>query len=406
MTQVAATSKDDEHWYRVGDMPPPFRVHVRLQWAGRMFVGVRLRMNDGAIRWAAVKGVAYLPVENMYRQELDAGPDFWQPLYPDKWQGLLPEPVKSATPKPQFDAAAAAREMEGERDAARSSKSLKSRETQRFPVKQGLPFWWNPDEIRYQTAPNITLRQAEARVMRALTWSRAGAALKSRFPGSSLTIDAVQAAVETAEGAMGADPVPRLWPLPADQEDFDVAMGWFAALNPVELRAGTGSFDDFTQEQTVMLWRALPIQLNFAEIGYELAGLHGIKSRARRKNAAISRQVVEGLYLSAIDKCFRAANGLRVHLDIDVVDQMAALRERNRAARLTASGDGNRWRPMTSAPTDGRWIDGTTAEAGEAEAVKVRWLCRFDQRHGREVCSWHCSKGHGFWQIKRWREVG
>ena len=347
---VASTTLGHGPWYRVSEVPPPFVIHVRLQCEGRVFVGARgLDPRSGETVWIEIKKRERVPVF-----DLDFTYALWQPLAPDKWQGQLGTPITDIQSAPSWDgleqkvwsetmrftavdeatAADLAREMEADRETARvqggsthGSRGM-TRETQ----------WWRDiTRIRYEAPPQIARQDAEARVLRAVAQSEARAAPNMARDASralaTLVRDMDDKARAALDGQRVPDPVPRFDPLPRDHDDFPVAMGWFAKLNPVELRRQGTPLGTLCPEQIVIVLRSLPIPLDFVEIGYELAGMgSGIRSLVGRKGQRkpVSRQAVRERYERAIDMCHRAANGLKVHPQLEPADQIAALRERNR----------------------------------------------------------------------------
>ena len=144
--------------------------------------------------------------------------------------------------------------------------------------------------------------------------------------------DALAEAIDEAERARnpevaGSEWRPAFKPTPADQSDFDVAMAWWTALNPPELWHNSREAWAINMQQKVLLWRSIPLPMSFAEIA--------VKHR-------MTRQRVNFLYHDGLEKCFRAANGLRVHRHVIVRDRLADVREGNRAAKRLRTDDGPR----------------------------------------------------------------
>lgn len=351
--QVASTTFGNGPWYRVSEVPPPYVIHVRIQCEGRVFIGARgLDPRSGGTVWIEVKRRERVPVFH-----LDFTYALWQPLAPEKWQGQLGTPITDIQSSPAWDgieqkvwsetmrfqavedatAEELAREMEADRETARvqgsstASFARLTRETQ----------WWRDiTRIRYEAPPRIARQDAEARVLRAVAQSEARAAPNMARGASQALASLVQQMDNKARGALDSNPVPnpvpRFDPLPRDHEDFPVAMGWFTALNPVELRERGTPLGTLCPEQIVIAMRSLPVPLSFTEIGYELAGMgSGIRSLVGRKGQRkpVPRQDVRARYERAINMCHRAANGEQVHAQLKPADQIAALRERNRLYR-------------------------------------------------------------------------
>ncbi len=332
-------------WYKTEDMPPPYTVNVRVMWDGREFVARRGRHpQTGKDVWAAVKAGGQLEVIGEIGGSFE--PSLWQPLFPDKWAGVLPEPVTLAetgrmvAEKTRFlavDEATSeelAMEMERDREAARVQANPHA-----FPVKRHVSqFWRDITQIRYEPPGSVTKRNCEGRVLRAVSFCGG-----NKFGGikRALSADAWSAIADAhakwleafealRKSAIAAGrPVP-VWdtdetrnfmrPLPEDLKDFDFAMGLFTALNPVEFWKDGRKAWAFNRAQKVVFARSLPKPPTFAD----LAGEYNIGDRS----AAAGEQ----LYDRAINQCVAAANGKRIHAK-PVVDQIAALKERNRAYR-------------------------------------------------------------------------
>ncbi len=338
---AAPTFRPDDPWYRVSDMPPPLTVRVRVQWDGRMFVAARgAEPRSGKVVWVEVTR------HGMHRVTLPGEPELWQPLYPAKWQGRLPEPVTLATAGRMWSSSMSfqavedatseelARDMERDREMARNGTGGSTRF---HPMEPGVLWWRDITTIKYQQAPDITLKHCEGRVMRALAFAGVQGPTwhgKGRVKTLAETLAALAKAREMA-GSDDSSPVPRFQQLPADRDDFDVAMSWFTALNPVELRPARAAPDYLTIEQVVMCWRALSIPLSFAEIGVEVAKL---PRSDVRDGGWRGHQRAQQVFVAAVEKCWRAANGLRVHKQLKVKDQIADLREGNRAHKRRAVG--------------------------------------------------------------------
>ena len=319
----------DAPWYRYSDLPPPYTVMTRWQMAGRIFVGIRKRGERGKDLFCdAVTGQVV---------SIEGYPELWQPLKPEAWSAPLPAPVVASsagimtTERMKFGAVEAAssaelaREMERDRAHANSS-----RKTDGFHGKPEQPEarWWRDiSNIKYEPKGEVSQRMAEARVMRALAWCGAG---KPMTVGGSPMTSLVREIGEEAARALAEieqitppDVAPRFRPLPLDHKDFDVAMGWFVALNPPELWNSRRLPWGLSRLQRVILWRSLATPLSFAEIAHECRWM--------------DYQRAQQAYADGIDKVWRAANGKRVHKQLKVRDQIAALRERNRASKRRAA---------------------------------------------------------------------
>lgn len=330
---------DRSRWYRVRDTPhPPLRVHIRLQVEGRTFIGSRERdPRTGNIIWIEHKRGQMVLVH-----QLDFAWALWQPTHPDKWQGLLPEPVATFedgrlySEKSRFGAVddATSEELAAEmhRDRMMARDAVQP-EAERLHRTLEYQWWLDRYAVRYDEAPNITIRDCEARVMRALAWCGGeGVHIKSTTP--AMVLATVAEVVTGGDIPLASDPLPRFQPADCDVSDFDRAMAWFVALNPVELRPKGYKPFTFNTDQRVLLRRASLAPRSFAEIGAELAGIgKGLSVKRRDWRKPIQPDAVRKRFVAAIEKCWRAANGHRVHRQREVQDQMSALRERNRKYR-------------------------------------------------------------------------
>lgn len=303
---------DRAPWYRWADMPPPFTVQTRWQWAGRIFVGIR-----GFNKKTGLEMLAEVLDDGRRRIVTGRGdtplPHLWQPLHPHLWRAPLPDPVVlstdgiMATTIQRFSAVDAASGID---------RGMVSHETHK-------PSWHDHLKVRYEPKGSVTLAMAEARTMRAMACCGAGRGWQPRQTLTSdvLAVSANLMQLATAEIESGdVDAIPaRFQPVPADYQDFEIAMGWVAALNPPEFWSKRRRAWSLSKTQRVLLWRSLPAPLSFAAIGDEL-GWSG-------------HQRAQQVYAEGVEKVWRAANGLRMHKQLEPVDQIAALRERNRASK-------------------------------------------------------------------------
>lgn len=318
-----------ETWYPVTSDCPRVGIPVLVQWAGRQF---------RAARWP-IKGsndVAWVSIINGERQWLPPAkeaarwgdePDAWRPENPEQWRAPLPAPLIAVVPRmwssrQSFqavdDASSAdlAREMEQARESARASTDIE------FESEEFATQWWrDATQITYSSPGQVSKREAEGRIMRALSWCGAGAGLTlhARTPQTILS------AIADFMDGMDEPSLTRFRPLNQDHDDFDVAMAWFSKLYPPDFRGRHHRAWSFNRVQKVLLWRARPVPVSFVKIA---------------KRFGISKQAAIGLYsgtpkqAGAIDRVWRAANDLPVYPQTPVVDHMAALRERNRRARV------------------------------------------------------------------------
>lgn len=246
-------------------------------------------------------------------------PDAWQPI--GAWADPLPDPLPTREVKDElrmvrigkvdFDAVAAAAEMERDREEARNRKD-------EYREAVSLPWWRDGSRIKYERRGEVTREMAEGRVMRAVSWCGAGQDLSrgtlamSQFLAETAAMTMAQA---EAEQELLARRAVRFEPLTQDHDDFLTAMAWFTKLNGSR---GMNIMKPWrlSRNQEVLLWRALAVPLSFADIGKRL----GVRwDRAR------------DIYAAAIDRIHQIANA-PARIDWLIAD----LRQRNRAARRTA----------------------------------------------------------------------
>ncbi|HRH14615.1 MAG TPA: hypothetical protein PK225_09675 [Azonexus sp.] len=315
MTRTPATP-----WYRVSDMPPPLGVRVRVMWGSRIFEAARVRHPvSKKLVWLTHDrnlGAVFLPLASALVRETDGAtpwqgwhglsgsePQCYQPLNPALWAVALPEPINGATVSEVSEALPGGGETGSVAD---------------FGGDDADTWWLDPLAIVYQPHGRVTMRMALGRVMRAVSWCGAGG-------GTTLICRTTAQALDMA---LASDPEmrapSRFVPLPQDISDFDTALGWFVQLNPPETWRGGRSAWSFNRRQRVVLWRARRVPLSFADIADRLNAAGG-----RRIGRERARQVYE----SAIETCWRAANGLKVGTHPTPAERMAAIRSIARASR-------------------------------------------------------------------------
>jgi hypothetical protein len=252
-------------------------------------------------------------------------PDAWQPIS-SQWPEPLPEPLGRplmsqkrrmvSIGKVAFDAAAAAEEMERERQEARNRL-----DDDELLGDRPCDWWRNPSRILYEPRRNVSRDMAEGRLMRAVSWCGAGGMTHREFETyMRLSSPALQAVIATVYDSMAVDDrtMPRFVPLPQDRADFLEAMRWFTALGEIGPRAY--AFDQsneplwrLSRPQCVIVWRAGPGPMSYAEIGRQLG---------------VSHTTAQNLHNRAIEATWKASNTPeRVEAPLE------ALRERNRLHR-------------------------------------------------------------------------
>lgn len=326
-----------ETWYPPTSDIPGLGIRVLVQWAGRQFAACRYYDKDvGQIRWATFeKGQRVnLPPKG---QEADFGyePQAWRPEKPDLWKADLPEPLTSCEPRmwssrtkfqavEEASAEELAREMEADRaDAQRGCFAAENGAAAARAQMRDRQWWRDGTLISYSQPGSISKQEAEGRMMRALAWCGAGSGLtlRERTPLTILAaISDFMDGMEDERASMKFDPLPQ------DAQDFEVAMGWFVRLYPLEMRGKHAESWDFSTTQKVLLWRSRAVPLSFDQIGRLLA-----------ISESAARQRVYGgpRYVGALERVWRAANGWKVWDHLTVADQVVELRKRNRLARIS-----------------------------------------------------------------------
>lgn len=318
-------------YYKTEDMPPPYTVDVWVVWSGREFKA-RRGCDPKTKRdvWAEVKSTGLQVIKSIDDQ---FAPWLWRPQFPEKWVGQLPEPVtrsKSGIMKAETmrfqavdDATSEelARDMERDREAARVAGVSSN-----FHVKQPLPWWYIVNNIKHEGLGDVTKRNCEGRLMRALTFCGAkngfGIALIPTAKAMAELAKAMEIALAAGVNLDSDDESSlRLRALPVDIEDFPTAMAWYCQLSPPEFWKEKRKAWALNRPQKVLLARSLASPPSYSDIAHE----YNIGTGDEAKK----------MYDRAISQCLAAANGKRVH-DVPVVDQVAALQERNRAYRRTA----------------------------------------------------------------------
>ncbi len=290
-----------EKWYDSKTDLPPLKAAVRVNWSGHVFIAMRVvHPKRARVEWATVVDgeLVYLP-RKKDRRKWDAQPGAWQPKDAAQWPYDLPEPIYRPDRPPAPEAPS---QPEIDRLEARDPKSA---------------FWWrDAAQVTYSPAGLITAREAEARVKRAILTD---GLRKEKF--ARMTQHAWPAELlEVAEAIDNPDrPLPaRFEPTPADIDDSLVAMAWFAALDPPEMRH-MPIRPNFVILQSVLILRAVEPPYTWEQTGREIGRSH---TRAQQ------------LHAEAVERITKAANGGFAYDHIRT-DHIAELRKRNREAART-----------------------------------------------------------------------
>ena len=351
-------------WYKpsLAENTPPLRARVRVCWGGRYFVAWRdTNPKTRARCWAVEIGdgvVDYWPMKRWPRslEHLPDEPELFQPRDPENWPYPLPAPEATVEPR-MHSARGSGRFLSGASDAhsasARGSgryagmsaqaaqsdavraaieaetgitlEGLARERAEQESEADGRPSrWWrDATQVVYAPAGHVSRDQAEARVLRAILTD----GMRPYKLNSALSRAWPQELIEWAEAqkALAEDPKAdlreRFVPSPDDVSDSLIAMKWFAALDPPQLRPD-GEYtisENFTRDQVLLILRALEPPYTWRQIGrHELVG-------------PVSHTQARKFYREALERIWRAANGFKVFEHVSVRDELGALRERNRA---------------------------------------------------------------------------
>lgn len=328
------------HWYPIGSMRRlNTRVRVRWGWV-EPFEAVLVEARPR--RWATIRDgvIEYLPPkqQRVWRDQAEGemaevsdawldrrgwGPEpaAWQPL--GNWPDPLPDPLPSlpavASPLPrmgniskaEFDAVAAAEEMEADRVAARNA-----------PREERIAratWWLDPARIIYAPPGHVTREMAEGRILRALLWCGHGQDLsRDTIPMSRFLAEMASMTLSEALAADESWAVDRalLQPLKQDHGDFLEAMRWFCAVPLIRGERPKPGRWRLNRMQQVLLWHASarPTHLR------SMAGM------AKQTATTIARD-----YARAIDIVHTIANAPEAPSA-----SLLALRARNRKAKTHA----------------------------------------------------------------------
>lgn len=313
----------DWYWYGLDHLPAG-TVRVRVRWDCYVVEAVATTDKKGRRHWHELRGRELVPLRPL--------PQAWQPLTADwKWpNNQEPEPLPvsvigsvSSIGGASFDAAAAAEEMERDREEARHRLDAS-------PAEDGGQWWRDVARIVYEPMGNVSREHGEARIMRALIFEQSIRVGLAPIRTNAATMVAIKmclpADVEPCARCDGTGLGPRgkhcqkckgygvvqsapyaVWipPLtlqPEDDRDFDVVMGWFVEVLPSR------------REMLVLRARMLSPPATWRQIGDEIG-----------RTSARARQI----YSAVIDELVGAANRQPRRAKA----RLAELKERNREAK-------------------------------------------------------------------------
>jgi len=326
------------HWYPIHSMRR-LRHRVRVRW-GWVEPFEAVLMEAKPRRWATVRDgvVEWLPprqqrtwrdkpngevaeVSDQWLQRRGWGPEptAWQPI--GAWPDQLPDPlptVAAIATEPRmvsigtvaFDAAAAAAEMEADRESARNRP--------RDERIARATWWLDPARIVYAPSGHVTREMAEGRLMRALLWCGYGQDLsRDTMPMSRFLAEMASQTLSEALAADEAWAIERpVQPLKQDHGDFLEAMRWFCGVPLVRGERPAADRWRLNRMQQVLYWHASARPMH----------LRSMAGMANMSATAIARDYARG-----IDTIHKIANAPQ-----RTSEAVAALRERNRRAKRDA----------------------------------------------------------------------
>jgi len=283
-------------WYDLDHLPAG-TVRVRVRWDCYVVEAVATTDKKGRRHWHELRGRELVPLRPL--------PQAWHPLTADwKWpnnQDPEPMPVSvigsvSSIGGASFDAAAAAEEMERDREEARSRSDAS-------PAEDGGQWWRDVARIVYEPMGNVSREYGEARIMRALIIERSIRMDLARYRTNAAVLAALKLSLaDVLAEAPSVDWVPPVTPMPEDWRDFETVMGWLVEVLPSR------------REMLVLRARMLSPPATWRQIGDEIG-----------RTSARARQI----YSAAIDELVGAANRQPRRAKA----RLAELKERNREAK-------------------------------------------------------------------------
>lgn len=322
----------DDPWYAIAAMTRT-NTPVRVRWAWWTGTAVLLSTRPGALpRWvqpvAAGGGNRFLALPSSLQRvwrNSHAGdeatvtalwlaergwgehPDMWQPI--GDWRGPLPEPLTVLPDAPRMvtlgrttysaleDAEAAAEDQEN-REAARARPKSE-------PRTETLP-WWRTAAVTYSTAGQISERETEVRVMRAL-YFLSGPELPVRYRSNAAVLADMMVSRDWGKSDFSSPHVPRMLLTTSDTPDrLLAAMRWACELALVWPTGG--------RAVNILIRRARNEPETFDDIGARL-------------KPAIPRQAAQQTYARAIVALTKIANAGTPTVDA----RLSALKDRDRA---------------------------------------------------------------------------
>lgn len=288
---MTRANRDPGLWYPISSMRRA-NVAVEVQWSWWVGSAALIRQKNGSLVWCTSRNGEIVPLPE--DKSWPPTPYCWRPVEGSAWPDLLPEPLQFLS-RPGIETGAEGRV---------------SIEVSPLPeTERRARDWWHADRPALRLS---TQREAvEYRLLRAL------AQIEPLMPPGLATLPVVTMMLTDAQREAERDRMssswPRFKPLPADVDDFVIAMGWFARLNPPERWHKRRASWSLSEPQRILCYRSA--LWPFDQIAQHI----GMKGRSGPQKA----------YDTALDRCWKIANGL----ELSSVDHIATLRERNRLAR-------------------------------------------------------------------------
>lgn len=270
---------------------------VRARWDCYQVEAVSSVDAKGRRHWHELRGRELVP--------LKARPEAWQPMA-GAWiwpNGAIPQPMPimvmgsvASIGGVAFDAAAAAEEMERDREEARNRRDP-------APADDGGQWWRDVARVAYEPQGNVSREHGEARIMRALILERSIRMDGRRYRTNAAVLAALKLTLaDVLAEHPGEDWIPPLAAMPEDWRDLEIVMGWLVEVMPSR------------REIFVLRGRMLAPPATWAQLGDEI-----------KRTAVRARQI----YTETIDALVEAGN----REPRRALARRAELQERNREAK-------------------------------------------------------------------------
>lgn len=241
-----------EPFYAVTKDLPPANVAVRISWGDWLGVAKRTRTNGGSGRsWVQLNPKDHSQIigrvttrignkKDHARLPTRYFPILWAPLNPETWDYELPEPVPTVR-----------------RVAQNTERSRRKR------------WWLAPSTITYSRPGDISEREAEGRLMRALASENSSKIVEGL--GMHRLASMRSERKQDSSGQLPFVPSGR------DIDDYDVAMSWYTVLcNENDSAAGVLAFSAHEDGSWAALARELSKWRDVCYSRHKFLGLYGL----------------------------------------------------------------------------------------------------------------------------------